>query len=503
MDIQWSELYPTESDFSFWIQNDLNVILVGGHGIGKTAMVRDAFEAAGLNYRYFSAPTMDPWVDFIGVPREQHDEEGAYLDLVRPKDFRDDKVEALFFDEYNRAPSKVQNAVMELIQFRSVNGRKFPNLRFVWAAINDNKSNEYNVEQLDYAQIDRFHVIVRVPNSPLKSYFTNKFGILGEVGCSWWHKLPEQVKNFVSPRRLEYTLEMFQKGGDLTQLLPDTAGVGILISNLMNGLSADRLRQLVNTGDEDELKSWLDNEQNYSAVKDTIENEYLEQCFHLLSTERQVSMLSRLQGAFRYVSENIDLFGELTTLLKNLPVETKPHWVSSLFDVHNRKTAILDHKLRSIEFYSDYKKVAVRAREINSQLYGKTWDDILNKDPYPAYTMYEEGRFDPNSYKILIESNEPYSASIRTDKVREMLYITSLNSMTLEVMIYKLNYYMARMQRETLKSMFSNYLFVQHFRGMIDSYLSQIDHPDPKTFFNKFEGLYLPCKVAGVIVETP
>ena len=40
------------------------------------------------------------------------------------------------FDELNRAKPKVRNAVMELIQFRSINGIKFNNLRMIWAAIN-------------------------------------------------------------------------------------------------------------------------------------------------------------------------------------------------------------------------------------------------------------------------------------------------------------------------------------------------------------------------------
>ena len=39
-------------------------------------------------------------------------------------------------DEFSRAHKKVRNAVMELIQFKSINGRKFKNLKIVWAAIN-------------------------------------------------------------------------------------------------------------------------------------------------------------------------------------------------------------------------------------------------------------------------------------------------------------------------------------------------------------------------------
>lgn len=130
------------------VENKMNILLKGAHGVGKTAMVKAAFDAAGLKWKYYSAATMDPWVDFIGVPKEKVDEHGnAYLDLVRPRDLAADDVEAIFFDELNRAPKKVRNAVMELIQFKSINGKKFNNLKIVWAAINpDDEDGTYDVE---------------------------------------------------------------------------------------------------------------------------------------------------------------------------------------------------------------------------------------------------------------------------------------------------------------------------------------------------------------------
>ena len=153
-----------DKKLDFWIQNNSNVLFIGKHGVGKTAMVKDAFDRNGLNFRYFSASTMDPWVDFVGVPREKTEnkvpeelkiikelaaispqialewiqtnwkmseqsaksildhslnrEDGkSSLELVRPSSFNDD-VEALFFDEFNRSPKKVRNAVMELLQFK-------------------------------------------------------------------------------------------------------------------------------------------------------------------------------------------------------------------------------------------------------------------------------------------------------------------------------------------------------------------------------------------------
>lgn len=72
-----------------YLQNNKNVLFVGKKGVGKTSIVTALWEDAGLNYKFFSAATMDPWVDFIGVPREQIGDNGArWLELIRPKEFQ-------------------------------------------------------------------------------------------------------------------------------------------------------------------------------------------------------------------------------------------------------------------------------------------------------------------------------------------------------------------------------------------------------------------------------
>lgn len=224
----------------FWINNNCNVLFIGTHGLGKTAIVKETFERHKLKWKYFSAATMDPWVDFIGVPKEKTDENGSYLELIRPAEFRDDAVEMLFFDEFNRASPKVRNAVMELIQFKSINGRKFNNLRAVWAAINPYDENEtYNVEQLDPAQQDRFHVIYTLPTEPDEQYFISKYGdTIGTRATGWWRALPDTSRVLVSPRRLDYAVDMYTKGGDLEDVL-DSAVRPKTLKKMLERISDD------------------------------------------------------------------------------------------------------------------------------------------------------------------------------------------------------------------------------------------------------------------------
>src|SRR3569832_1961300 len=121
-----TRIQMNNAKLDFWAINDYNVIFEGHHGTGKTALVKEVFNKAfgehGVDWLYFSAATMDAWVDFVGVPREVLDEDGArYLDLIRPRALAKDTVKAIFFDEFNRAPAKTRNAVMELLQFKSIN----------------------------------------------------------------------------------------------------------------------------------------------------------------------------------------------------------------------------------------------------------------------------------------------------------------------------------------------------------------------------------------------
>jgi len=263
----------TDEKLDFWIQHRYNVLFEGRHGVGKTAIIIDAFTRNGLNWKYFSAATMDPWVDFIGVPKANEDEKGQYLDLVLPKDFRDDEIEAIFLDEYNRSPAKVRNAVMELIQFNSINGRKFKKLKCVWAAVNpkDDEDSDYDVEPIDPAQKDRFHIQVSIPYKPNKSYFSKTFGKeTAESAISWWQGLPKTQRNMVSPRRLDYALQVYGQQGDMRDVLPPSCTVGSLISTLKSGPIQDVLQTFIDNKDIQGAKKFIRIENNFVAAMNVI-----------------------------------------------------------------------------------------------------------------------------------------------------------------------------------------------------------------------------------------
>lgn len=256
----------------FWIEHNYNVLFVGKHGVGKTHTIINAFERNNLKWLYFSASTLDPFVDLIGVPKEVVDEDGnRYLDLVRPKALQNDEVEAIFFDEYNRSKPKVRNAVMELIQFKSINGKKFNNLKVIWAAINPDDGDEddpkYDVEVLDPAQKDRFHVILNVPYSVDKQYLKSKYGdAIASGAVEWWNGLTKELKELCSPRRLDYALDVYNNGGDMYDVLDKKLNVGKLIQQLKSGSYASSIKDMYSSKDKDAAEKFFSNVNNQDGA---------------------------------------------------------------------------------------------------------------------------------------------------------------------------------------------------------------------------------------------
>lgn len=294
----------SEAKLDFWINCGYNVLFVGRHGVGKTAIITQAFDRAKLKWRYFSAATMDPWVDFIGVPKEHQNGEGSYLDLVRPKEFQQDTIEALFFDEFNRSHKKIRNAVMELIQFRSINGKKFNNLKLIWAAINPDDEEEYDVEKIDPAQEDRFQIKVDIPYKPHLPYFVSRYGNeIARSAVSWWQELPNDQKKLISPRRLDYALDALNKQGDIRDVLPQSSNVSKLLTTIKVGPIVNVLNDFIKKNQQEEAHTFLTSENNYSAAINYIvgKDKCMEFFLPLLVEEKLSALISTNKSVMKYV----------------------------------------------------------------------------------------------------------------------------------------------------------------------------------------------------------
>lgn len=191
-------------DLKIYAEQNLNVLLVGGGGVGKTTMIKGVAEELDLDLKYYSSATLDPWADLVGIPVPTADNDT--IKFLRPQDINN--AEMIFFDELNRSHSKVQDAVLEIIQFHTINGEPLPNLKMCWAAINP-PSEGYNVTDMDFVLTDRFQVQVEVPATISQKYLVNQ-GYSRDIvrTCAkWWQKdLSAEMRAKITPRRLEYII---------------------------------------------------------------------------------------------------------------------------------------------------------------------------------------------------------------------------------------------------------------------------------------------------------
>lgn len=61
------------ADIRTYLRNDMNILLTGRHGSGKTSILKQACELEKLRVKFFNAATMDPYLELIGIPNPNTD----------------------------------------------------------------------------------------------------------------------------------------------------------------------------------------------------------------------------------------------------------------------------------------------------------------------------------------------------------------------------------------------------------------------------------------------
>ena len=318
----------------FWIDKGYNVLFEGKHGTGKTTCIIEAFKKANLKYLYFSCSTLDPFIDFCGVPVKAIGESGeTIIDMILPKQINPNEVEAIFLDEYSRGAKKVKNATMELIQFRTINGRFFPKLKVIWAAINPDDSDlQYDVDKLDPAQRDRFHIQIQIPYKLNSFYFKNKYGLDNSKAANeWWERLPDDVKNEVSPRRLDYALTIFTDGGDIADVLPAKSNPSALKRLLHHGSLNDRVKKYFIDKEVESAKQLALDPHSFDNLIDIVSKNNALMDFYLpmLPKEKLASVVSEKSKVGRYIISDIikdstsSIYSQMITDIYNAKLNKK------------------------------------------------------------------------------------------------------------------------------------------------------------------------------------
>src|SRR5690606_36331595 len=162
---------------------------------------------------------------------------------------------------------------------------------------------------LDPAQADRFHINIEIPYKPNGEWFKSRFGDrIANAAVQWWEELPDEEKLRVSPRRLEYALNLYELKGDMRDVLPITSNVSKLTTALNIGPITEKLETLMRSKDTAEARTFLSNENNYaSAMMYILESDTLMAYFlPLLSKEKLASLMADQDKACKHIIGNSD-----------------------------------------------------------------------------------------------------------------------------------------------------------------------------------------------------
>jgi len=391
----------------FWIEKGYTVLLEGKAGVGKTSIVLEAFREANLKFAYFSGSTLDPFIDFCGVPvKIDHPDGEASIKLILPEHMKPEETEAIMLDEYNRAPKKVRNALLELIQFKSINGRKFGKLRVIWVAVNpyseDAEEDQlYDVERLDPAQRDRFQIQVKIPYKCSEDYFVGKYGKkMAKAAIQWWNDLPDKIKDVVSPRRLDYALQIFGDKGDILDVLPEKSNAARLKSLLGIGPAEEKLTEMMDEGDMVAAKFFLSDPNNYDySIKAILETpRFLKYFLPALEEERISSLLSDKWFKVRPI-----VFGDIKTLGEK----------SHFFDMVNQIARANQHDALGSKIEKELERAGVKQEEDKKKDHSATSPDC-NIEFYYAEDATDEQNQEIIDYRTASRSDAQIYDFLRT-----------------------------------------------------------------------------------------
>lgn len=520
----------TAANLDEWIEADLNVLFDGLHGVGKTARVMEAFSKhlgnmvpdldangnvigekyvpgkLGEDYLYFSCATLDPWVDLVGVPKEVTEtidgDSLTYLKLVRPKAIAQAKVKAIFLDEFNRAPKKVRNAVMELLQFRTINGLEFRNLRLIWAAINpeDDADLHFDVEPIDPAQKDRFDVQVSIAYEPEEEYFASKYGNeTAQAAIAWWKQLTPENKLEVSPRRLDKAIKAANQNLNLRFFLPKASNPQKLQQSLKNGLPEERFRKLMTENNIVEARKWLARSNNLDAVQKIIVNEDGARKFALplIDTERLSAMLARQQKVKEEVLTNPhqykELIRELAAGAQNDKLKNDCQKLLKIIENSNGPEPVANLKLDIKDLPGTLTKREQASLEINYKLNDGPYPTLADAKNEKGELMYPpfSGSFEHEARRIAHFCNlSATNTYYRGQLIETLAGLITKPNMSQEEVVACMRFLEFYASRSNSNSVYRNALVPLILNTLVDEYRKHVTDLDSSKLYRVIPNVY-------------
>jgi len=140
-----------------------NLLILGTPGMGKSAMILEGIEQAGLSYAIINGAICDPLDSKGALFVDKEARQAHYAPIGILNEILDGKIDVVVLDDLTQSPMAVQNSFMQWVQARMIGDRKIPaNVRFI--AAGNRPEDRAGVQALSAALSDRFTIIHAEPD---------------------------------------------------------------------------------------------------------------------------------------------------------------------------------------------------------------------------------------------------------------------------------------------------------------------------------------------------
>lgn len=375
------------------IQTGQTVLLTGLAGVGKTALIKEITNELGFDSVYYSAPTMDVFLEFTGIPEKVQTDSGVVLKFALPENYFRTRPWVLFVDEVNRADKRVTNALFEIAQFGSVNGRKLPNLVTVVAAANppSDENSNYHTNDFDEAFKDRFtlqeEIIARID----EEYFSKQFSpSMAQGAKEYWNGLSEELRKQCSPRRLEKACLWYTINGSTQGVLNGkNLNYASLDNLLQKGGLEYKIEKYARDNDVKAAKEFINKHNQFHLSSNYIANSthLTEFYFDAMNPELQLTFVSNNTKMLTNAAKDITKYVKVLRKVADSGDENLKNSIASqFFTFAEAKKITIDQDLVEIKAALDSLPVIEGGQENPQELMMKTiWrcakpDDVLSMD---------------------------------------------------------------------------------------------------------------------------
>jgi hypothetical protein len=133
---------------------------------------------------------------------------------------------------------------------------------------------------------------------------------IAENAIDWWNDLDQKTRRGVSPRRLDYALNVYVKGGDIRDVLPSNVNVSKLITELKNGSYIKLMKAVFVQRNVDEAKKFLAVRNNYdNTIQRILKSEDMIKFFiPCVKEEDLVNLMASESKVYNHTVDNLEVY---------------------------------------------------------------------------------------------------------------------------------------------------------------------------------------------------